>query len=123
MGAMTSCSGLGEAITPEGTEWDENFNAIVSTVDSYVVRMGDSTDSSGNVRRAYSLRQIASSQRFSGFRAKFDSHADTCVAGKHCWVIHDWKKPIDVYGWNSKDGKRVCRVVPAVIGYERPDNR
>ena len=76
MGAMTSCSGLGEAITPEGTECDENFNAIVSTVDSYVVRMGDSTDSSGNVRRAYSLRQIASSQRFSGFRAVFHPPLD-----------------------------------------------
>ena len=119
---MTSCSGLGEAITPEGTGRDENFNAIVSTVDSYVVRMGDSTDSSGNVRRAYSLRQIASSQRFSGFRAEFDSHADTCVVGKHCWVIHDWQRPVDVYGWNAKDKKRVCRIVSAVIGYERPDN-
>ena len=121
MGAITSSSGLGDAITPEGTGLDANFNAIVSTVNSYVVNNGESTDM-GNVRRVFYLRQIASSQRFSEFWAEFDSHADTCVVGKHCWVIHDWKKPVDVYGWNSKDGKRVCRVVSAVIGYERPDN-
>ena len=89
---------MGDAITPEGTKQDVNFNAIVFTVSSYVVNNGESTDDSGHVQRVFRLRQIASSQRFSEFRAEFDSHADTCVVGKHCWVIHDWKKPVDVYG-------------------------
>ena len=48
MGAITSSSGLGDAITPEGTGLDANFNAIVSTVNSYVVNNGESTDM-GNV--------------------------------------------------------------------------
>ena len=42
--------------------------------------------------------------------------------GKHCLVIHDWGRPVDVYGWNPKDGKRVCQTVTAVVSYVRPDN-
>ena len=79
---------MGDAITPEGTGLDANFNAIVSTVNSYVANNGESTDI-GNVRRVFYLRQITSSQRFSGFCAEFDSHADTCVVGKHFLVIYD----------------------------------
>ena len=60
MGAITSSSGLGDVITPEGTGLDANFNAIVSTVNSYVVNKGESTGK-GNVRRVFHLRQIASS--------------------------------------------------------------
>ena len=94
-----------------------NVNVIVSAVDSQLVN-----ESTGASREFYLPRQIASSRRCTVSRAELDSHADTCVVGKHCLVIRDWDRPVDVYGWNPKDGKRVCQTVTAVVSYVRPDN-
>ena len=98
-----------------------NVNVIVSAVDSQLAN--ESTRTASNSSREFYLpRQIASSRRCTVSRAELDSHADTCVVGKHCLVIRDWDRPVDVYGWNPKDGKRVCQTVTAVVSYVRPDN-
>ena len=76
----------------------------------------------GNLAFTLGPRQIASSQSCIAIRAEADSHADTCVLGKHCLVIYDWDRPVDVYGWNPKDGSRKCRTVLAVVAYVRPNN-
>ena len=92
-----------------------NVNAFVSAVDS---RM--SNESVASVTRSFWLpRQITSSQRRTVYRAELDSHADTCAVGKHCLVIRDWSRPVDVYGWNPEDDKRVYQTVTAVVAYVR----
>ena len=70
---------------PEGTEQVVNVNVIVSAVDSQLAN-----ESTGASREFYLPRQIASSRRCTVSRAELDSHADTCVVGKHCLVIRDW---------------------------------
>ena len=43
-------------------------------------------------------------------KIELDSHADTCVVGDYCLVIHDHKRPVNVFGYNPKAGsKHACK--------------
>ena len=38
---------------------------------------------------------------------ELDSHVDMCVVDDKCSVIHDHKRPVNVYHYNPKDGNKV----------------
>ena len=39
-------------------------------------------------------------------KIEFDSHADTCVVGDNCLVIHDLNRPINVYSYDPKEPRQ-----------------
>ena len=52
---------------------------------------------------------------------ELESHADTCVVGDHCLVIHDHNRPMNVFGYDLKAGwKHVC-IIDAAIAYTEPE--
>ena len=53
-------------------------------------------------------------------KVELDSHADTCVVGDNCLVIHDHNKPVNVYSYDPKDGHRSAKKVDAAVGYQDP---
>ena len=47
------------------------------------------------------VRVGALSNSFTGIdesRTEIDSHADTCVIGKHALIVHDFERPVNVVG-------------------------
>ena len=57
---------------------------------------------------------IASSK----LKVESDSHADTCVVGNNCFIIHDHNRPVNVYSYNQKDGHTSVKTVDAAAGYQ-----
>ena len=113
MGATEACSGIGSNDDePEGTE----------QVDILLVVEHKSTVLAIRTVRIEVGRQLAATQSFTTIRVEVDSHADTCVLGKHCLVIHDWGRPVKVSGWNPKDGSRECKIVSGVVVWDRPED-
>ena len=55
-------------------------------------------------------------------KIEFDSHADTCVVGDNCLVIHDHNRPETVYSYDPKDGQRSTKTVHATVGYQDPQS-
>ena len=55
-------------------------------------------------------------------KAELDSHADTCVVGDNCLIIHDYNKPVNVYSYDPKDGHRSAKTVDATVGYQDPQS-
>ena len=54
-------------------------------------------------------------------RTDLDSHADTCVVSEEtALVIHDFDKPVEVYGYDHKVGHNRAKTVSAVIAYDHP---
>ena len=51
-------------------------------------------------------------------KVELDSHADTCVVGDNCLVIHDHNRPVNVYSYDPKDGHRSAKTVDATVGYQ-----
>ena len=51
-------------------------------------------------------------------KVELDSHADTCVVGDNCLVIHDRKRPENIYSYDPKDGHRSAKTVDATVGYQ-----
>ena len=51
-------------------------------------------------------------------KVKFDSHADMCVVGDNCLVIHDNNIPVNVYSYNPKDGYRSAKTVDAAVQFK-----
>ena len=52
---------------------------------------------------------------------ELDSHADTCIVGNQCLVIHDHNRPVYVFDFDPKsESKSVCIVVVAVA-YNKPE--
>ena len=51
---------------------------------------------------------------------ELDTHADTTVLGKHCLVVQDFNRPVDVLGWDSKLGTIECPKVTGVVAYDHP---
>ena len=55
-------------------------------------------------------------------RAELDSHADTCVVGKHALIIHDYGRPVNVTGYDASEGTvaKDLRTVSAGLAYDDP---
>ena len=53
---------------------------------------------------------------------ELDSHADTCVLGKHCLVISNYDRPVTVYGYDKALGAQTFDTVSAVVGYTDPSS-
>ena len=41
---------------------------------------------------------------------EFDLHADTCVVGNNCLIIHDHNRPVNLLSYNPKDGTELLKV-------------
>jgi hypothetical protein len=53
-----------------------------------------------------------------------DSHADTCVIGKHCLVTHVYNKTVSVTGYDNKLGSmKGMQIVSAALAYVDPLSR
>lgn len=52
-------------------------------------------------------------------RAELDSHADTCVVGRHTLVIHKHSNVVMVGGFDPLQLSRKATVVDAAIKYTR----
>ena len=55
-------------------------------------------------------------------KVELDSHADICVVGDNCLVIHDHNWPVNVYSYDPKDGHRSAKTVDATVGYQDPQS-
>ena len=56
-----------------------------------------------------------------GSMMEIDNHADTTVLGRDVLVIHDFGCPVDVVGWNPKDGKSLeCPTITGALAYDHP---
>lgn len=54
-------------------------------------------------------------------RAEMDSHADTCVVGKHALILSDCERPVNVTGYDSEGTvAEGLRTVNAAIAYDDP---
>ena len=51
-------------------------------------------------------------------KVELDSHADMCVVGDNCFVIHNPNRPVNVYSYDPKDGHRSTKTVDAAVGYQ-----
>ena len=54
-------------------------------------------------------------------RAELDSHADTCVVGKHCLVVREHDRYVMVSGYDPSQAGRRCKIVDAAVLYVVPD--
>ena len=50
-------------------------------------------------------------------KTELDSHADACVVGDHCLVVHDHNRPVNVYRYNPKVGSKYAHIVNAAVAY------
>ena len=55
-------------------------------------------------------------------KVELDSHADMCVIGDNCLVIHDLNRPVNVYSYDPKNGHRSAKTVDATVGYQYPQS-
>ena len=46
------------------------------------------------------------------------SHAEQCVVGDNCFVIHDHNRPVNIYCYDPKDGHRSAQTVDGAVGYQ-----
>ena len=57
-----------------------------------------------------------------GSTTEVDSHADTCVVGRHALVFHDFDRPVNVTGYDEGKGttEEDCKTVSAALAYDDP---
>ena len=55
-------------------------------------------------------------------KVEFDSHADMCVVGDNCLVLHDHNRPVHVYSYDKKDGHKSDMKVDASVGSHDPQS-
>ena len=53
-------------------------------------------------------------------KLELDSHADTCVVGDHCLIVHDHNRPVNVYRYDPKVGSKHVCIVDAAVAYTEP---
>jgi hypothetical protein len=51
---------------------------------------------------------------------ELDSHADTCVLGRHALITLDYNRPVSVTGYDASLGTHTYKTVSGVIGYIDP---
>ena len=55
-------------------------------------------------------------------KVELNPHADTCVVGDNCLVIHDQNRPVSIYSYDPKLGYRSAKTVDATVGYQDPQS-
>jgi hypothetical protein len=53
-------------------------------------------------------------------KLKLDSHADTCVLGRHALITLDYNRPVSVMGYDASLGTHTYKTVSGVIAYTDP---
>jgi hypothetical protein len=51
---------------------------------------------------------------------ELDSHADTCVLGRHALITLDYNRPVSVTGYDASLGTHTYKTLSGVIGYTDP---
>jgi hypothetical protein len=51
---------------------------------------------------------------------ELDSHADTCVLGRHALIILDHNRPVTVMGYDESLGSKTYKTVSGVVAYTDP---
>ena len=66
---------------------------------------------------------LSAHNNLAGVKTKidFDSHADICVIGGHCLVVHDNNRPVNVFGSDHKAGSKHTCIVNATVAYTKPE--
>ena len=61
--------------------------------------------------------QLCVQNSFTVVKAKveFNSHADTCVVGDHCLVVHDHNRSVNVFGYDPKAELKHAHIVNANV--------
>ena len=54
-------------------------------------------------------------------KIELHSHADTCVVGDHCLIVHGHNRPVNIYGYSTKAGSKHALVVDATVAYMEPE--
>ena len=73
------------------------------------------------VRSFRNLCAIGITRSHNVLRAELDSHADTCVVGRHALIIHEHSHVVMVSGFDPSQPARKAKVVDAAIKYTRRD--
>ena len=73
------------------------------------------------VRTVRLSRTIGITRSHNILRAELDSHADTCVVGRHALVVHEHDKVVMVSGFDPSQPARRAKVVDAAIKYTQRD--
>ena len=56
--------------------------------------------------------------------SELNSHADTCVVGKHVLVFQDFVRPVDVIEYDKQQGvTKDCRTIGVSVTYSDPGTR
>ena len=51
-------------------------------------------------------------------RTDLDSHAECCVLGKHCLVLQDFDRPVEVKGYDPTGPIYTAKTVSAAVAYQ-----
>ena len=106
----------------------------MSTADTHMPGAANVENRQRNISVLTSVRRIPNALAKSGVRLssidtnsketslELDSHADTCVLGKHCLVISNYDRPVTVYGYDKALGGQTFDTVSAVVGYTDPSS-
>ena len=54
-------------------------------------------------------------------KIELDSHADTCILGDNCLIVHNHNRPVNVYGYNPKAGSKHAHIVNAAVAYRETE--
>ena len=83
------------------------------------------TDSCLERRHVYAIRTVRVSTLLShGHESttELDSHADTCVVGKHALILRDYERPVKVTGYDATQGTSTYKTVDAALAYDSPSD-
>ena len=55
-------------------------------------------------------------------RTELNTHADTCVVGKNCLIVHEYNIWVTVTGYDPKQGcVKYLKLVATVLAYDYPE--
>jgi hypothetical protein len=54
---------------------------------------------------------------------ELDSHADTCVLGRHALITLDHNRPVAVMGYDESLGTKTYKTMSGVVAYTDPKTR
>ena len=63
---------------------------------------------------------IKSTSSVTCLKSELDSHADTCVVGKHALVVHEHNKLVNVFSYDPKSKGKPAKIVDALVKYVDP---
>ena len=63
---------------------------------------------------------IMSTSSVTCLKSELDSHADTCVVGKHALVVHEHNRMVNVFSYDPKSKGKPAKIVDALVKYVDP---